>query len=108
MDRDEDAHTSGEFEQREPRIIKFMGSVSLFCLFIMWGMWVEGMMNFLGWLWGFVVGIFLFPGALIYPIIYKLVAGDWPTTYLVLYGVAIVSYLVGVAIAAAHNKKMGY
>ena len=57
-------------------------------------LYIRGLVAWLGFLGGFV-GILLFPGAVVYPVIYWLVEDAWPMTYLTLYGAAVGSHILG-------------
>lgn len=63
--------------------------------FVMWGIWIASLMDWIGGLAGFLAGVFLAPGVFIYPIIHWFVEDSWPTTYLILYAASLASYFCG-------------
>lgn len=62
--------------------------------------WMTAMTHWLGG-WGFVLGIFLCPGLVIFPAIYWIVEGVFPVMYFALWGVG----MIGLIIAGLSSKK---
>ena len=62
--------------------------------FVLWFFYLGALQDWLGSLLGFAVAVFLPPGVLVFPIIYRLVEGVWPSTYLWILGGAIATSIV--------------
>ena len=54
-------------------IVAVAGVLQLIFWFVAWAKWLLGL--------GVIIGIFLIPGVVIFPIIYWIVEGDFPTLY---------------------------
>ena len=57
-------------------IVAVAGVLQLIFWFVAWAKWLLGL--------GVIIGIFLIPGVVIFPIIYWIVQGDFPTLYFAL------------------------
>ena len=69
--------------------------VVVFCMgFLLWLVYLSALQDWLGSFLGFIVAMFVSPGVLVFPIIYRLVEGTWPTTYLWILGGAIATSIV--------------
>lgn len=56
--------------------------------------WMTAMTHWLGVL-GFVLGLVLSPGLVIFPAIYWIVEGVFPVTYFALWGVGMIGLIIG-------------
>lgn len=60
---------------------------------LMFIFWMGAMMHWLGGL-GFILGLLLAPGLVIFPIVFWIVEGVFPTVYFVMWGIGIVGLII--------------
>ena len=61
---------------------------------LMWFFYVGALIDWIGGLFGMIVGIAVAPGAVIFPFIYWMVEGAFPTDYFLLWGIGLVAMFV--------------
>ncbi|OGL82261.1 hypothetical protein A3I41_05495 [Candidatus Uhrbacteria bacterium RIFCSPLOWO2_02_FULL_48_18] len=60
----------------------------------MLGFWFSAMVDWLG-IFGYILAIFLSPGIVIFPIVFWIVEGVFPTFYFLVWGIGIVGMIIG-------------
>jgi len=61
---------------------------------LMLGFWFSAMVDWLG-IFGYILAIFLSPGIVIFPIVFWIVEGVFPTFYFLVWGIGIVGMIIG-------------
>jgi hypothetical protein len=61
---------------------------------LMFIFWMGAMMHWLGSFLGFVLGLVLSPGLVIFPIIFWIKEGVFPTTYFIFWGIGIIGLII--------------
>lgn len=61
---------------------------------LMFIFWMGAMMHWLGVFLGFLLGLVLSPGLVIFPIIFWIVEGVFPTMYFIFWGIGIIGLII--------------
>lgn len=64
------------------------------CGLILWAFWFGTMREWLGAFWGSIVGIFLTPGAIIFPFLYWIIEGEFIWYYFAFWGLSIIGVFI--------------
>ena len=83
------------FSSNNYHIFAFGQIIMLVCGFLLWIIYVQTLSSWIGPILGFFAGIIFTPGVAIFPLIYRLVEGVWPSTiYFLLFITAWMGALV--------------
>jgi len=76
------------------KIGKFIGGLLLYGTgFLMFVFWITAMSKWLGTL-GTILAIVVAPGLVVFPVVYWIVEGVFPTLYFALWGIGIVGFII--------------
>jgi hypothetical protein len=78
----------------------YWGSGLLLFLF-----WIGTLMDWLGGIFGFLLGIILSPGLVVFPFVYWIVEGIFPINYFIIWGIGIVGLIVA-SISETSNESV--
>jgi len=71
---------------------------------LMFYYWFAAIIGWVGLFWGIVIAIFVSPGVVVFPFVFWIIEGIFPTTYFILWGVGIIGMILAVWSAKGYDS----